>query len=48
MAERYFNLMKNKEFVIELSDQSVRERTDSYLRLIPEAFNMLKESLMFY
>lgn len=44
MAEKYFNLMKNRDFVIELSDQPVRERIDFLLGLIPEAFAMIKES----
>ncbi len=48
MAERYFNLMKNKEFVIELTGMSVKERTDSFLKSVPDAFNLIKDSQLHY
>jgi hypothetical protein len=38
MAERYFNLMKNKEFVIEMNGMTVKERTDNLLKEVPDAF----------
>ena len=44
MAERYFNLMKNKEFVIELTGQTVKDRTDSYLRDVPDSFQLIRDS----
>ena len=44
MAEWYFNQMKNKEFVIEFIGVSVKDWVDSYLREIPDSFNMIKES----
>jgi hypothetical protein len=44
MAEKYFNLMKNKEFVIEMNGMTVRERTDNLLKEIPDSFQLIKES----